>query len=300
MSETMNNIGEKTGSLIFINFDDLIMKFARYNDLADYSILIASHELSGSLKTKGVMSGVSTGISYASKYDNIEFVDSLRPTAQTMEYCYGGDKQRFIEMFNSHLLSVEPFTDLCAVVDMVVNLGEKVLIVMASYEAVAGILDYIRDFILSEFGLHGYMYDELERLITYYNDKPKYEKIVKSLPFGVSDEFDGENIDCIVNNIGNVDEIRERLVLQEQTAAAMAADPGTENDFLSVFFNRFTEDMEDKVKELLMKRSEDDIKDVCRSKGIRIVPGTSKKVLVDKILHELRLDVRRMIEWDSN
>jgi hypothetical protein len=275
------------------------MKFARYNDLANYSILIASHEIAGSLKTRSVISGVSTGITYASKYENIEFVDSLRPDNTTMEYCYGGNRAQFITEYESHLLSVEPFTDICCIVDMVVNLNTDVLIVMASFEETAQIPDYLNEFIYSEFGLRGYLFRDLERLVTAFDNKSTYEKVVKSLDFTVPESFDGKNVECITKNIGDVDAIKERLVLQEQTAAVMGADPGTEHDILSIFFNRFTEDMEDKVRDLLLKRNIDDIKDVCREKGIRILPGSTKEALVNKILHEMRLDARRMVDYED-
>lgn len=286
---------QKTGSLIMISFDDLIMEFARYNDLHDFSILVASHEIVGSLKVRGVMSGVTSGITYQSKYDNIEFVDSLRPTAQAMEVCYAGNVERFTEAYNSHLLSSEPFMDLCCIVDMIVNEGCDVLIVMASYEFSGRIPHYLRDFILSEFDVQGYVYSELQRLSTNYDNKEMYEKIVKSLPFDVPGEFDGTDFKCIIRNIGDVDTIREKLELQKGIAATMAADPGEENDIQSIFFNHFTEDLEDKVRELLMKRTEDDIKDMCRSKRIRILPGSTKKILVDKIIRDIRLDSKRKI-----
>ena len=34
-----------TGSLMFVQLEDLVTKFARYNDLADYSILVVSTEI---------------------------------------------------------------------------------------------------------------------------------------------------------------------------------------------------------------------------------------------------------------
>jgi hypothetical protein len=296
----MLEIKPTAGSLMFISFDDLIMEFARYNDLGDYSILIASHEIAGSLKTRSVITGVSTGITYSSKYDNIEFVDSLRPTPSIMEYLYGGNRERFVEHYESHLLSSEPFTDICAIVDMVVNLGVDVLIVMASYEDAAQIPACLRDFIYDQFGLLGYVYGDLSRLVKYYDDKPTYEKIVKTIEFEVPEEFNGKNVRCIVDNIGDVEAIREKLVLQEQVAATISADPGKENDIVSIFFNRFTEDLEDKVKDLLLQRDLEDIKDICRDKRIRILPGATKDSLVEKILHEMRLNSRRVVEYETN
>lgn len=288
----------KTGSLLFINFDDLIMKFAKENDLGEYSILIASHEINGSLKVKSAMSGVSTGIRYESKYDNIEFVSSLRPTPQAMEHAYGStDKSTFIGLYNSHLLSVEPFTDICSIVDMVVNSHCNVLIVVSVYEDAANVLSYLRDFIEDEFLLRGYLYDELERLSSNYENKPLYQKIVASLDFDVPESFDGKDFDCIVSQYGDEEEIKKQLELQKVIAASMAAKPGEENDITAIFFNRFTEDLESKVKEMLLKRDDDSIKDMCRAKEIRIAPKASKEMLVDKLLHAMKLKVARTVEY---
>lgn len=276
------------------------MEFARYNDLHDYQIIVASHEIVGSLKVRGVVSGVTSGITYQSKYDNIEFVDSLRPTGTAMEQCYAGNKERFIELYESHLNSVEPFVDLCAVVDMIVNSECDLLIVMASYEFAGSIPSYLRNFIKDSFHVQGYIYDELKRLSTYYNDKSVYEKIVKSLPFEVPEEFDGTDFKVLIHNIGDIDEIKENLEAQKQIAATMAADPGEENDIKSIFFNRFTEELEDKVRELLMKRSDDDIKDMCRAKRIRILPGSTKEQLVAKIMKDMRISAKRAVTYEES
>lgn len=295
----MESKTQKTGSLMFAGLDDLITKFARYNDLANYSILVVSAEIAASLKVRSSLGHVTTGVSYESKYDNIEFVDSLRPVASALEYAYDQrNRDVFLTKYESQLLGAESFMDLCAIVDMVVNEGVDVIIVVSVYEIGGDVHGALRDFILCEFGLQGYKYDELERLITYYG-KEEYEGVVKSLGFDIPDEFDGEDIAPIVRNIGDVDKIRERLEMQKNIAATIKSDPGEENDITSVFFNRFTEDLQSKVKELLLKRTDDDIKDMCREKGIRITKTATRESLVDKILHEMKLDVKRVKDYDD-
>ena len=288
------------GELLFISFEDLVTDFAKDHDLHEWMIIIASHEIMGSLKTKSAIAGISTGIQYESKYDNIEFVSSLRPTPSIMEHAYGNDKDSFIEMYNSHLLGSEPFMDLCCVIDMIVNSDCKVMIVVAGYEYVARIPYFLNEFIMDEFGVRGYLYDELLRLSNNYENKSMYEKIVKSVDFDVPDEFTGRNFDVIMQNYtDNVDEVKERLELQKVIAANMTADPGEENDIKSIFFNRFTEDLHDKVKELLMKRTDMEIKDLCRTRHIRIAPNATKEFLVNKILHDMKLDVARQVEYEE-
>lgn len=289
------------GALMFISFDDLVTDFAKDNDLHQWMIVVASHEIAGSLKMRSSIAGVSTNIQYESKYDNIEFVSSIRPTPSIMEHAYGYDNESFIEMYNSHLLGSEPFMDLCCIVDMIVNQDCKVMIVMASYECAAKIPYFLNQFIEDEFGIHGYLYEDLLRLSKHYDNKTMYEKIVKSMDFPVSEEFTGRNFDVITENFtDNIDEVKEKLELQKTIAASMVADPGEENDITSIFFNRFTEDLQHKLRELLLNRSEKDIKDLCRLRKIRIAPNSSKEYLVDKILHDMKVDVAREVEYEEN
>lgn len=287
------------GSLMFANFDDLITNFAKDQDLHQWVIIIASHEICGSLKTRTAFTGgVSTGINYESKYDNIEFVNSLRPTASIMEYAYTSNKTQFVELYNNQLISGEAFMDICTIVDMIVNNDCNVIITMSGYECAAKIPEYLRDFIYDQFGVYGYMFADLKRLTEYYNDKTTYEKIVESLSFDVPDEFTGRNYLTIVSNYtDDLEKTKETLELQKVVAVNMTSKVGEENDLKSIFFNRFTEDLEDKLKEMLLNRSENDIKDLCRKKHIRIAPGSSKEMLVSKIIHEMKIDTAREVEY---
>lgn len=290
---------EKRGSLLFIDFDTLFQKFARYNDLANYSIIVASHELSGSLKLKSAeTTRVSTGVRYESKYDNIEFVDSIRPSAQVMERMFNGDPKRVADAYSGQLISVEPFSDLCAIVDMIVNAGCDVMILMASYECAGHAHEMLRDFILDNFWLRGYTFSELERLSNYYGEDA-YDKIVATLDYKIPDEFDGSDFRCILRNYGNREEIVERLETQKLIAADMMKTPGEDDDLKTMFFNRFTEDLEHKVRDVLMERSERAIKDMCRERGIRITSTATKDTLVNRIIHEMKIDSHRVVEYQE-
>ena len=291
------------GSLLFISHEDLLMDFAKDHDLHKFNIMIASHEISGSLKTASSVSGISQSIVYESKYDNIEFVNSIRPTPTVMEYAYSDNKDQFVSMYNSHLISDEPYLDLCTIVDMIVNQDCNMLIVMARYEHAGRIPAYLKEFIENEFGVVGYIYEDLIRLSENYGT-PVYDKIVNTLPYSVPEEFTGRNFEVIISNFTgdlSLDEIKENLEVQKAIAVGMNTDSGDEDsDFKSVFFNRFTEDLKDKVKENLMSKSEDIIKEICRNKKIRISPKYSKEFLVDKILLSMHIDNDRRIEYEYN
>ena len=288
------------GALLFISFEDLVTDFAKDHDLHEWMIIVASHEIMGSLKTRSAIAGISTGIQYESKYDNIEFVSSLRPTPSAMEHAYGQDKDSFVEMYNSHLLGSEPFMDICCIADMIVNDNCKVMIVVSGYEYVGKIPYFLNQFIMDQFEIRGYMYDTLLRLSNNYENKSVYDKILKSIDFPVPDEFTGRNFDVILEHYtDNLEEVKEKLELQKVIAANMTADPGEENDITSIFFNRFTEDLQHKLRELLLKRTDTEIKDLCRTRKIRIAPNASKEFLVDKILHDMKLDVVREVEYEE-
>lgn len=288
------------GALLFIGFDDLMRDFARDNDLNDWTIIVASHEIGASLRIRSEFSGISTGIQYESKYDNIEFVPSLRPTPNVMEYA-SGNREQFMEMYTNHLISSEPFMDLCCIADMIINSDCKVMVVMAGYECAMNIPRFLKEFIEDEFGIRGYVYKDLLRLTDNYSNKAMYQKVVATSEFSVPDEFTGRNFDVILNNYcDNIDEVKEKLELQKIVAAGMCASPGEENDLTSIFFNRFTEDLKEKLKELLLKREDNDIKDLCRNYKIRIAPNSTKEFLIAKILHAMKIDVAKVIEYQSN
>lgn len=296
----MNN--GKKGSIVFINYDDLLMKFAKDNDLSEYEILIISHEIVGSLKMKSTSYGISSNIEYESKYENIEFVSSLRPPVSAIEHISLNNKDTFLELYNNHLLSSEPYMDICSILDMAVNQGIQILMVSSAYEDALDIPYYLKEFIKDTFGFICYEFEDLERVKDAYEETDKHLKAkkMKSLPFDIPEEFYGNNFEVIVQNFGDEDAVREQLELEKIVAANMRAKAGHEDDLQSIFFNSITESLEEKVRENLLKRTDEQIKDMCRSSGIRIGSTyTSKETLVDKIIHSMKLNSARVVEYEQ-
>lgn len=288
----------KNGSLVLITFDDLLMKFAKTNDLGEYEIIVASHEIAGSLTLRQSIAGMPTASQYESKYDNIEFVPSLRPCVSAMEHAFGQSRETYIEIYNSQLLDVEPLTDLCCIIDMIVNQGIDCLLVVSQYEQAARMFDYLGAFIKDMFLLESYQFTDLDALVETYGT-PLYEKTRVSVPFDVPDKFDGIHLDCIVKNIGDVSAIKEKLELEKTIAASMQARPGEEESFKDLFFNRFTETLEDKVREQLQKRTMDDVKNICRDRGLRISPSATKEMLIDNIIHSIKLYTAKCVDYEE-
>lgn len=292
-------------SLLFVNIEDLMLDFAKDNKLHDWIIIVVSEDIVASLKTRTVNYGIQTGIEYESKFDNIEFVPSLMPVSRLMEGIFDGrqdqkKRMQFIEEYTSQLLDANAFTDLCCIADMIINDNTDVMIVTTRTEtSMNDFTEVLRDFIIDEFKIVGYHYTELMKLSKYIDDTTKYNSILLSLPFDVPETFTGRNFHTIIDNciLGDIDEVKEHLEVQKSLAANMSAKPGTENNLESIFFNRFTEDLEDKLRELLLKKDEDYLKNICRNKGIRIVPHSTKNLLVDKIMHSIKIDSSRRVDY---
>lgn len=291
-------------SLLFINFDDLVTEFAKDHDLSKWEILVVSREITGSLKqgsSEYYGIAMADSIKYESKYDNIEFVDSLRPQPDREGlYSSGEYRRRFIEKYESKLIGNVPFTDACCIIDMIVNENCDVMIVMSQFESEGGIDDILRDFLMEQFGVYGYNYSDLKTIMDNYG-KPNFNAIKKNLGVDIPDTFTGKNIEVIIEHFtDNLDEVKKNLEAQKIIAANIGSTAGEENDITSVFFNRFTEDLEDKVKEILEKKDIEYIKELCRQKKIRIGHNPSKEFLIDKIMFNMKKDAAREVHYEEN
>ena len=73
-------------ALMFIDIETLVTDYAKDHDLAKWEILIVSREIVGTLALRSSSSyGITTDVEFESKYENIEFVPSLRPTPSMLE-----------------------------------------------------------------------------------------------------------------------------------------------------------------------------------------------------------------------
>jgi hypothetical protein len=173
---------------------------------------------------------------------------------------------------------------------------------MAAFEHSAHIPNILRDFIEEEFKIRGYIYSDLKVLSDNYGSS-KYGKIVESLKFDVPDTFTGRNFDAITKNFvvpnETLESVKENLEAQKIIAANMNARPEDEDNLESIFFNRLTEDIEDKVRAILENKPIEMIKELCRQKKIRISPGASKEFLVDKLMRNIVKESTRVIEYTN-
>lgn len=287
-------------SLMFIDIETLVTDYAKDHDLAKWEILIVSREIVGTLALRSSSSyGITTDVEFESKYENIEFVPSLRPTPSMLETLFDGNgASSFIELYKNRLIDSEPFIDICCIADMIINSDLNVMIVMTDYELKSHIAEVLREFIEEEFGIYGFMYSDLKRLETYLGD-PSYDKIVESLPFDVPDTFTGRNFEVITCqfNTDEIDKLKENLELQKAVASNINAKAGEEDDLTSIFFNKITETLEEKVREILNKKSLEMIRELCRKKEIRVSPSATKESLIDRIMANMKLNSVREVEY---
>lgn len=284
--------------LVFISFTDLMTDFAKDHDLHEWEILISSSEIFGSLQMRTAISGITGQVKYSSKYDNIEFVDSLRPSPSALESAYGITRNRFVELYQGQLLGSDAMMDLCCIVDMMINEDCSIMIVMSDFESnTSRIPEVLRQFIEDEFGVIGYLYSDLKNLSDNYGTK-NYEAICRTSSLEIPDTFTGRNFEVITTHIvDDMEEVRKNLEAQKVIAANMSADPGEENDLSNIFFNKFTETLEEKIRENLEKKDLELIKELCRQKKIRIVPGASKEFLIDKLMFHMKKTSVRDVEY---
>ena len=287
-------------SLMFIDIETLVTDYAKDHDLAKWEILIVSREIVGTLALRSSSSyGITTDVEFESKYENIEFVPSLRPTPSMLETLFDGNgASSFIELYKNRLIDSEPFIDICCIADMIINSDLNVMIVMSDYELKSHIAEVLREFIEEEFGIYGFMYSDLKRLEIYLGE-PSYDKIVESMPFDVPDTFTGRNFEVITCqfNTDEIDKLRENLELQKAVASNINAKAGEEDDLTSIFFNKITETLEEKVREILNKKSLEMIRELCRKKEIRVSPSATKESLIDRIMANMKLGSTREVEY---
>lgn len=305
------------GSLLFMTIEDMMTDFARDHDLHDFSIMVTSSMITASLKPRTAsLSYVATGITYESKYDNIEFTLEIKPSAHLESLLYGNmygtsnrNNQRkqidaFVDGYNSQLIESEPYLTCCAIADMIINSDANVIILMTDSDVkeMPVFPETLNNFMEDEFHIFGYDYKELLKISKAFNDgKDEYDKMLKYLSYDVPEEFNGRNFEVIYNNSidGDIDVVKKELEAKKIVAANLNAKPGRENDINSIFFNKFTEDLEEKLRELLLSKENEVLRNICRNRGVRVSPKSTKEFLVDKILHSMKIDSAR-VEYERN
>lgn len=284
-------MNKEIGTLLFVNIHDLFYSFAKDHDLNDYFILVSSNDIVASIQERVKISGISTGITYKSKYDNVEFVDTLRPTHSIIEYATR-NLDVFAERYRSQLSSGEAFLDICSIMDMVVTSKQDVIITYSVPDEQILWPHIIREFIEDEFRLTGYLYTDIQKLNDYYSTTGNTSKWMVHPPkfyyFDIPMEYNGDFTTIL--NSGDVEEIKAILDMQKPVAVNMVSNElNGDDDLLSeMFYNKYTETMESRLREVLSTKDQHDLARLAKMYGERANSRNTKEEVIDKIINGIR------------
>lgn len=237
------------GMILYMTVEEFFTSYVKANNLDKTQIIIVSRDVTADIKTNEKYNN----ITYASKYDNVDFVPSLLPSPSSMEYAYGDDKTRFIEAYEGHLLSDDVFTDIVCIADMVVNDGIDVILLSSKAEFASQFPYFLKDFVHDKLGLKICLSEQLADA----ESDEEYENLV-------SDIGDIEDIKALI-------EYNKKELSEGQTSA-------------EEFFNKFMEDAPTKYKKVLMTKDIDYILSLGKEKGLRLNKRKPKEELINTIV----------------
>lgn len=246
----MKNVSH--GMILYMTIEEFFTEYVKSNDLERTQIIIVSRDVTADIKNRERYNN----IVYSSKYDNIDFVPSLIPTPESMEFAYSDDKTRFIEAYEGHLLSDDVFTDIICIVDMVVNDGINIILLSSRAEFKSQFPYFLKDFIYERFGLKICLSEQLAESET----EEEYTKLIQ--------------------DIGDVEEIK---LLLEQSKIDLTDDASSAEEF----FNRFMEDAPVKYRRVLMTKDKEALLEFSKEKGLHISRRKTKEEIVDMIVNEV-------------
>lgn len=184
---------------------------------------------------------------YKSKYKNIDFLLNLYPSPKVLEFYHGSSANVFAEAYIDQLKLDNNRIDICCILDMVINDDKNVILICSKNELLMEFFDILKDYINSEFGCNIYSMAE------YY-----------------------ENKDCI-NNLGDMDDVKKLLLFHMKEL-------GLIDDVTGVVVNYMMPDMIEKYREVLMKKSKDELFKIAASKGTYVNKHGTIESMVDHIL----------------
>lgn len=189
---------------------------------------------------------------YESRYDNINFALDLFPNMQVLEYLYGASLDDFALRYKTQLSYNDQMKTLCSIVDLVVNDGIDVIMVCSNIEMKMNYMDILADYMYDSFGIIANNYKESKGSTDEF-DYGDWAKIKLALKFHIE-------------NLGFVD------------------------DTVNEFFNTFVKDMADEYRQLLMKKSIDELFVIGTNKGVYVNRHKPKEFIVDHILKKIMGD----------
>ena len=237
-------------SLMFGDINQFFGEYLKEYKLEDFVIVVTGREIITSIKQKTKSLNAGSFNSYQSKYKNIVFAPRIAPSPVVEETYYSNNQARFESAYKEELTIKEVMSDLCAIVDMVVNKNKNVVLLCSKRESYMEFFEYMREFIMENFKL--YMISIGEALVDH----------------------------GLLYQYGNDDEIRTMLAFNIKHYKIVDE---TFNDFI----NRFIDDEAEKYKEMLMNKTVDELAAIGSKYSLHINKYKPKELIVEHILKRI-------------
>ena len=188
---------------------------------------------------------------FQSRYENVEFLATLLPQAQTMEFLGTAGVDEFAEEYIKTLQAEAPMGDLISICDCVANRGTPIFILFSTGDKQTSFPEILQDYIKEEFGLKGYMVEDL-----------------------------ADRSPDIIYDIGDVEKIREAIKVH--------IDQYLIQHDIERFFNTLTDDMENAYKTMLSQHTEDELRALAKERNVFVSRRYTKEQIIDKIIDDIK------------
>lgn len=191
---------------------------------------------------------------YVSDYAVVNFALDLYPAEGVNDLMYNIDSDDFAQHYRTYLSYDERMITLCSIVDLVVNNDTDVIMICSYSESKSmPYMDILCEFIYDNFGI----------VVNKYKDTKDKEDL----------EFDS----------GDYEKAKRLLEFQIQNQ-------GLVDRYVGEFFNKFTKDMADDYRKILMSKSIDELSVIGANRNIYINRHKPKEYIVDHILKSIMED----------
>lgn len=252
----MEEKNEKKAFLMFVSLKELFTDILKRNSegemhfkLGDCFMLIVSRDI---ITSVGAKSRDFTDMNeFQSRYENVEFLTTLLPRAELIEFLGSSGTDQFIESYVTSLQAEYPMADIISICECVANRGMSIFMVFSNSDMQTGYPGILKDYIEEEFGLKGYTVQDL-----------------------------ADKSPDIIYNIGDIDEIRKNIK-SHIDQYLIQYDRET-------FFNSLTDDMEKAYKDTLSKHTEEELRALAKERSIFISRRYTKEQIIDKIIDDIK------------
>lgn len=246
----------KGAFLMFVTVTEFFQNILKMNSdgqfeftLGDCYILVCSRDLvTDTIRSAGDAND------FQSRYSNVEFISGLLPSVHMMEYATTNGLDTFASMYVAKLYEPSRMGDIISICDLVVKRDTPIFILISSMDLRTSYPSILREFIKEEFGLQGYLMEDLEG-----KTPDEINEIVRQI--GDKDKI-----------IAAIDDHIDKLLRE------------TDKEY---FLNALADDVEQVYREVLDSKSVDELKEMAAAKMIFISKRDDKARIIDKLIRRI-------------